>query len=184
MAHHQYSPGSSTVWVVNKANDGTLVLSGSNTFTGDLTIAARYTTTSGTNDAVDVINNGIYDVDLSDTIGSLSGSGNIQLASGITLSIGTSNTQTFSGSIDGSGNLAINDPGTLILDGADVLDSYAGNIEINEATLRINTDSGDVVFNGTFGGIDGNIAKSGSGSLTLTSNVRPTMAIPLLREVN
>ena len=58
----------------------------------------------------------------------------------------------------------------MILDGADVLDSYAGNIEINEATLRINTGSSDVVFNGTFGGIDGNIAKSGSGSLTLTSN--------------
>ena len=63
---------------------GTLTLSGTNTYTGDTTISAGKITVSGTlADTTDVVNSGIYDVDSTDTIQSLSGSGGVELASSI-----------------------------------------------------------------------------------------------------
>ena len=44
-----------------------------------------------------MINSGIYDVDNSDTIQSLSGSGGVELANGITLTTGDSGDDTVSG---------------------------------------------------------------------------------------
>ena len=72
-----------------KTGAGTLTLSATNTFTGDLTISAGTVTVSGTlHDDVDVINSGTYDVDTTDTINSLSGSGAVELDTGITLTTG------------------------------------------------------------------------------------------------
>ena len=48
-------------------------------------------------DTTDVINSGTYDVDVTDTIQSLSGSGAVELASGITLTTGDSGDDTVSG---------------------------------------------------------------------------------------
>ena len=65
-----------------KAGSGTLTFSANNTYTGDTTISAGTLTVSGTlADTTDVINSGTYDVDNSDTIQSLSGSGGVELAS-------------------------------------------------------------------------------------------------------
>ena len=50
-----------------------------------------------------MINSGTYDVDNSDTIQSLSGSGGVELASGITLTTGDSGNDTVSGVISGAG---------------------------------------------------------------------------------
>ena len=59
-------------------------------------------TVSGTlADTTDVINSGTYDVDPTDTIQSLSGSGAVELASGITLTTGDSGNDTVSGIISG-----------------------------------------------------------------------------------
>ncbi len=74
---------------IAKAGSGTLTFSANNTYTGDTTISAGTLTVSGTlADATDVINSGTYDVDATDTIQSLSGSGGVQLANGITLTSG------------------------------------------------------------------------------------------------
>ena len=82
------SDGASSA-ILTKAGSGTLTLSGNNTFTGNLTISAGTVTVSGTlHDDVDVINSGTYDVDATDTINSLSGSGAVELNTGITLTTG------------------------------------------------------------------------------------------------
>ena len=64
-------------------------MSGINTYTGDTTISAGTLTVSGTlADTTDVIYSGTYDVDATDTIQSLSGSGGVELANSITLTSG------------------------------------------------------------------------------------------------
>ena len=64
-------------------------------------------------DTTDVINSGIYDVDATDTIQSLSGSGGVELANGISLTAGDSGNDTVSGIISGAGSLKAGS-GTLI----------------------------------------------------------------------
>ena len=51
-----------------------------------------------------MINSGTYDVDVTDTIQSLSGSGGVELANGITLTSGDSGDDTVSGVISGTGS--------------------------------------------------------------------------------
>ena len=81
-------------------------MSGVNTYSGDTTISEGTLTISGTlSDSTDVINSGTYDVDSSDTIQSLSGSGSVELASGITLTTGDSGDDTISGVISGAGSM-------------------------------------------------------------------------------
>ena len=74
-----------------KSGDGTLVLSGINTYSGNTTISDGTLQTTGTladTTDVSVSSGAIYDVDTTDTIQSLSGAGNIELANGITLTTG------------------------------------------------------------------------------------------------
>ena len=74
-----------------KTGTGTLLLSGSNTYTGNTVINGGKVQTTGTlsdQTNVSVSSGAIYDVDASDTINSLQGSGNVELANGITLTTG------------------------------------------------------------------------------------------------
>jgi autotransporter-associated beta strand protein len=91
---------------LTKVGSSTYTLSNTNTFSGDLTISAGTVTMTGTlADTVDVVNSGTYDVDTSDTIQSLSGSGNVEIATSQTLTFGDANDKTISGVISGAGNL-------------------------------------------------------------------------------
>ena len=81
----------------------------------------------------------IYDVDATDTIQSLSGAGNIELASGITLTTGDTGNDTISGVISGSGNLAKAGSGTFTLSGTN---TYSGTTTISAGTISISADSG------------------------------------------
>ncbi len=77
---------------------------------------------------VDVLNSGTYDVDTTDTINSLAGTGAVELNTGITLTTGDGNTQTISGIISGAGNLTKVGSGTLTLSGTN---TYSGITTIN-----------------------------------------------------
>ena len=74
---------------ITKEGTGSLVLSGASTFSGDLNILGGTVNMTGTlADTVDVINSGTYDLDASDTIKSLSGTGGVDIANGVTLTTG------------------------------------------------------------------------------------------------
>ena len=104
-------------------------------------------------DTTDVINSGTYEVDDSDTIQSLSGSGAVALASSITLTTGDSGDDTVSGIISGAGALTKAGSGLLTVSGNN---TYSGDTAVNAGTLFGGTDSGS---NDSFG----------SGAITVSS---------------
>ena len=125
-----------------KSGDGTLVLSGVNTYSGDTIISDGTLQTTGTladTTDVSVTSGAIYDVDATDTIQSLSGAGSVELANSITLTTGDSGNDTFSGIISGSGNLAKAGSGTFTLSG---VNTYSGTTNITAGTISISADSG------------------------------------------
>ena len=134
-----------------KAGTGALTFSANNTYTGDTTISAGTLAVSGTlADATDVINSGTYDVDSTDTIQSLSGSGGVELASSIILTTGDSGNDTVSGVISGSGSLTKAGTGILTLSGSN---TYSGNTTISTGTLKLTgtlSDSTDVINSGIY----------------------------------
>jgi fibronectin-binding autotransporter adhesin len=146
-----------------KTGDGTLVLTGANTYSGGTTINAGTLQlgNGGTTGAIvgNVVDNGTLAFDRSDVV-------------------------TFGGVVSGTGALAQNGSGTLILTGAN---TYSGGTTIGSGTLQLGNGSttgaivGNVVDNGTlafdrsdavtFGGVvsgTGALAQNGSGTLTLT----------------
>jgi autotransporter-associated beta strand protein len=85
-------------------------------------------------DTVDVINSGTYDVDTSDTIQSLSGSGAVQIATSQTLTFGDANDKTISGVISGAGNLTKVGSSTYTLSNTN---TYTGDTTISAGTLKL-----------------------------------------------
>ena len=156
---------------------GTLTLSGTNTYTGDTTISAGKITVSGTlADTTDVVNSGIYDVDSTDTIQSLSGSGGVELASSIILTTGDSGNDTVSGVISGSGSLTKAGTGILTLSGSN---TFSGNTTISTGTLKLTgtlSDSTDVINSGIYDvdTTDTIQSLSGTGAVELGSSITLT----------
>ena len=140
-----------------KAGAGTLTFSANNTYTGDTTISAGTLKLTGTlADTTDVINSGTYDVDTTDTIQSLSGSGAVELASGITLTTGDGGDDTVSGVISGAGALTKAGSGTLTLSGSN---TYTGSTTLSAGLISISAtnnlgatpgsaDADNLIFNG------------------------------------
>ena len=128
-------PIATSTGTLTKTGAGTLTLGGTNTFSGDLTISAGTVTMTGTlADTVDVINSGTYDVDATDTIQSLSGSGAVQIDTGVTLTFGDANDKTISGVISGAGNLTKVGAGTQTLSGTN---TYTGDTTISAGTIKL-----------------------------------------------
>ncbi len=87
-----------------KDGNGILILSGTNTYTGATNIDDGELNVTGALDAtaLTVAGGATYDSDTTDTIGSIAGAGNIEIANGTTLTVGGDNTSTtFSGVISG-----------------------------------------------------------------------------------
>ncbi len=159
---------------ITKTGNGNITLAGSNTYGGATNIDAgslllRYSNVIPDTSAVSLASGtNFYMSNYNDTIGSLSGAGNVNLGSG-TLTISTGGT-TFSGAIHGSGNLVKDGTGTFTLSGNN---SYTGTTTINDGSLQIGAGS----TTGTLG--TGNIILSGSsilkfnrsGSLTVANNI-------------
>ena len=164
---------------LTKAGSGTLTFSTNNTYTGDTTISAGTLTVSGTlADTTDVINSGTYDVDASDTIQSLSGSGAVELASGITLTTGDSGNDTVSGIISGAGALTKAGSGTLTLSGSN---TYSGSTTLGSGTIAISSsanlgatpgsaDADNIIFNGGTLNTTGTFTLGSNKGITMTGN--------------
>jgi autotransporter-associated beta strand protein len=121
---------------LTKSAAGTATLSAANTYTGTTTISAGTLTVTGTlSDSTDVSNSGIYDVDTTDTINSLSGTGAVEIASGVTLTTGDTEDYTISGIISGDGSLTKAGTGTLTL--SNNSNSYTGDTTVSEGTLTL-----------------------------------------------
>src|SRR5210317_832568 len=123
---------------LTKSAAGTATLSGANTYTGTTTISAGTLTVSGTlSDSTDVSNSGTYDVDTTDTINSLTGSGAVQIDTGVTLTTGDAGNDEISGVISGDGNLTKVGSGTLTLSGTN---TFTGATTVNNGTLKVTAD--------------------------------------------
>jgi autotransporter-associated beta strand protein len=163
---------------LTKSGNGTLVLSGANTYTGTTTISA------GTLQLGD----GTTDGQLQSAV----------IANHATLAFNTTGTQTFAGSIIGSGGLTKTGHGTQILAGTNTYTGpttiSAGTLQLgdgttdgqlqntaiaNQATLAFHT-TGTQTFAGAVSGT-GTIQKDGAGTLTLvaTASVAATQTIAL-----
>lgn len=172
---------------LEKIGVGTLILSGTNTYTGTTTISAGTLSLSGgaaiaDTARVDVAAAGTLALQSDETIGSLSGSGAVELGSS-TLTTGADGTDTtFAGGIAGTGALAKSGAGTFTLSGSN---SYSGGTTISAGTLVSDTASlqGDIAnaaalifdqgFDGTFASVisgTGSFTKSGTGTLTLSGD--------------
>ena len=167
----------SSTGALTKDETSTLTLSAANTYTGATTIDAGTLTVSGTlSDSTDVDNSGIYDVDATDTIQSLTGTGAVQIASGQTLTTGDTGNHEISGIISGAGNLTKAGSGTLTLSG---VNNYTGITTIDDGTISIGAATG---LGATPGSADADniILKGGtlntSASFTLGTNKGITLS--------
>jgi autotransporter-associated beta strand protein len=174
---------------LRKEGLGTLVLSGTNTYAGDTVIAEGTLQVQGgaaisDASAVRIEAAGTLQLGANEGIGSLAGSGTIDLQS-YTLQLNYSAASTvFSGSISGTGGVVMQGLGTLVLTGAN---SYSGGTTLSGGGLIIGNGgtsgslAGNVVNNGllafhrsdaiTFAGTisgAGGVTQIGSGTLTLT----------------
>ena len=120
-----------------KTGLGKLILSGDNTYTGSSNVNAGELEVSGSlNDssALNVNSSGRYVVSKNDTIGSISGGGEVILNSS-QLTVGADNTtSTFSGILSGSGGLTKIGSGTLTLSGDN---TFTGTTLVESGTLNV-----------------------------------------------
>jgi autotransporter-associated beta strand protein len=161
---------------LTKSGTGTLTLSGTNTYTGDTTISAGTINVSGSlsdDTAVTIASGATYNVNTSDTIGSLAGAGDINLSS-YTLTIGGDNSSTeVSGVISGTGSLTKSGTGTLTLSGTN---TYTGDTTISAGTINVSgslsDDTAVTVASGatyTLGANDTIASIAGAGDINLSS---------------
>ena len=121
-----------------KSGAGELILSGAHGFQGALNVVGGLLLVSGSlpdTTAMTVSAGAIYQLGASDTIGSIAGSGSINLGS-FTLTAGSNGASTtFGGTLLGAGNLIKSGAGTLTLTGAN---SYTGTTTVTGGTLTVN----------------------------------------------
>ncbi|MBS1187140.1 MAG: hypothetical protein H6R04_1158, partial [Burkholderiaceae bacterium] len=144
-----------------KAGTGTLMLSGTNTYAGATTINGGTLELSGgqavaNSSAVTVAAGATLQLDSSETIGSLAGSGGTVSLGASALTLGGDNSSTvFIGAINGSGELTKVGTGTLTLYGAN---TYTGATVISFGKLMLNGSLNSAIR------VDGGAVLDGSGS--------------------
>ncbi len=143
---------------LTKDGGGTLVVSGANTYSGTTsvdagTLRANALDAFSANSAHVLAAGTVLDLnDISQTLGSLAGAGNVNLGTA-TLTAGSNNTSTtFSGIMSGAGSFDKAGSGTTTLSGAN---TYMGGTTISAGTLQLGSG-------GTTGSIVGDVANSGT----------------------
>lgn len=146
---------------LTKSGAGILTLNATNTYAGNTSVVAGVLTLSGgsaisDSTAVSVASSGTLNLASSESLGSISGTGNITLGAN-TLTTGLDNTSTtFSGVISGSGALVKQGTGALTLGSSN---TYTGATTINSGTLSIDTISN--------AGVAGSLGNSTSAAVNL-----------------
>ena len=147
---------------LSKTGAGNLTLSGANSYTGSTTVAAGTLALAGAGSLAassQVVANGSFDIAglgaAGTSIQRLSGSGSVNLG-GKALTL-TAAQDTFSGSIGGTGSLALA-AGTQVLEGNN---TYTGGTAINAGTLQLGS-GGSGGSGGSSGAIVGNVANNGT----------------------
>jgi autotransporter-associated beta strand protein len=187
----QAAPGTyagviSGIGTFRKVGPGTLTLAASNTFTGLASIDAGVLRAGAVNvfsatAPVAIAAGAAFDLaGFNQTVGTISGAGNITLGAATLTTGGDDASATLSGAISGTGSLVKNGAGALTLLGAN---TYSGGTVVSGGSLIGNTTSlqGDFVnhaavtfeqgTNGTYAGSmsgSGSVTKNGAGTLTLT----------------
>jgi autotransporter-associated beta strand protein len=150
----------STGGTFTKSGTGTLTLSAANTYTGTTTINAGVLALTngaaiadtGTVTLADVAG-ATLTVQTSETIGSLQGGGaiggSVSILSGQTLTVAETGSQTFAGTITGSGGLSKTGIGTLTLTG---LNTYSGATTVSAGALQVGS---------------GGLGQTGTGAVTV-----------------
>jgi autotransporter-associated beta strand protein len=175
-----------------KTGNGTLTLLGNNIYSGTTTVSAGILALGASDRIGDTSNldvaGGTFNLaGFNETLGSITGSGNISLGAG-TLTSNSSSNSTFSGLISGTGALVKSGSGVLTLAGNN---TQTGDITISAGTLQVASTgllgggsySGNIVNTGAFiigsnsnqtlsGAISGigALTKNGTGTLTLSGN--------------
>ncbi|WOF72787.1 autotransporter domain-containing protein [Parvibaculaceae bacterium PLY_AMNH_Bact1] len=111
---------------VAKSGTGLAVMNGVNTYTGMTTVTdgtLRLAAFKALSSATDVVvNGGLLDIDQTQAINSLTGSGGqVDIANTMTVSLGTHGSGAYAGSLTGAGRLSKNGAGTLTLSGNNTL---------------------------------------------------------------
>jgi autotransporter-associated beta strand protein len=174
---------------LSKAGVGTLILTGTNTYSGGTTITGGTLQlgNGGTSGSLtgDVVNNGVFAVNRSDTLtlgGAISGTGAFrQIGTGTTI-LTAANTYTGATNVNagtlqtGIANALSTATAVTVASGATFnLNSFnqsigslagAGNVALGAATLTTGNDNTSTTFSGTISG-SGSLTKVGTGTLTL-----------------
>jgi fibronectin-binding autotransporter adhesin len=154
-----------------KSDLGTLILSGSNSYTGGTAINAGVLQISADANLGDAAGGLIFNGGTLRTTADFDSARTIDLAGNGTLLTDGGTTSNLTGAIGGAGNLTKNGAGTLILTGAN---SYSGSTAVNSSALFINgnqnaaTGSTSVASGAVLGGrgvIGGNVSIADGGTL-------------------
>ena len=191
-----------------RANEGTLVLAktgvdrsiAGDLFIGDGTGGALSDVVRivgfaqiNINSAVTIASSGLFDLnDISEGVGSISGSGRVDLGAG-TLGVNGGVSTTYTGLIVGTGGISKSGLGTLTLTANN---TYSGQTQVSDGTLLVNGSQQQspvvVNANGTLGGDGivgnitsaGNVAPGSSPAILTCSNLTLTAAGNFVVELN
>ncbi|MEG0148330.1 MAG: DUF4347 domain-containing protein, partial [Comamonas sp.] len=152
---------------LTKAGSGTLTLTGNNLYTGATTVSAGGLTLNRIGGALDdntwvaIASGATLSLSADETIDALSGAGTLALGNSV-LAIGINgSSSTFSGSVTGSGSLALDGGGTFTLSGANSGQSWgvqvlsggtvsiSGDANLGSGTLQLNDGTLSVTSSGT-----------------------------------
>lgn len=124
---------------IMNAGGGTMTMSGTNTYTGSTNVTAGTLVVSGGGlssvTRVNVSSGASYNVSASNSVGSITGSGTINIGTGYTFTAGGDNASTtFSGCISGAGHFTKSGSGVLTLSGTN---NATGSTNVTSGTLEV-----------------------------------------------